>query len=247
MVLYAVLQLWRADFHIQFRYRGDSLWYAVLTKSIVQNGWTYFVPQLSAPEGLDAAAFPSMTHVDWLLMKVLSGFIADPAVVFNLFWLLTIAVTGWTCLLSLRLLGVPPWFASVGGLLYTCIPFTWIRSPAHLSLVFYSVPFLCVYAVYLVRGPVDPWSDASYRRVGIIGGLLQGFNYVYFSWFAMLLFGVAGVLGYVHRRDASVLRWVVVGIATVAMAVVLNLAPSFYSWHTHGAPNIGFKTLSKPN
>src|SRR3954470_8181979 len=140
VVLYAALQLWRFDFHVQFNYLGDSLWFAVLAKSIVQNGWTFFVPQLSAPYGLAAAAFPGMTNFDWLVMKILALFISDPAIVFNVFWLLTIVVTAWTCLFSLRLLGVPPWLAALGGLIYTCLPFTWMRSTSHLSLVFYSVP-----------------------------------------------------------------------------------------------------------
>ena len=48
MLLYGVLQFWRFDFDVQFNYLGDSLWYAVLSKSIVQNGWTYHVPQLAA-------------------------------------------------------------------------------------------------------------------------------------------------------------------------------------------------------
>ena len=245
VLLYTALQLWRFDFHVQFNYLGDSLWYAVLTKSIVQNGWTYVVPQLSAPYGLAAAAFPSMTNFDWLVMKILAVFIADPAVVFNVFWLLTILLTGWTCLFSLRILGVPSWLAALSGVLYACLPFTWMRSTSHLSLVFYSVPLLCAFAVYLARGPVPPWTDATYRRAGLLGALVQGFDYVYFSWFAVLLFALAGVLGYASLRRRDLATWAGVAIGVIGLAAALNLAPSFYAWKKHGKPDIGYKTAAE--
>jgi len=242
MLLYGVLQFWRFDFDVQFNYLGDSLWYAVLSKSIVQNGWTYHVPQLAAPYGLDAVSFPSMTNFDWLIMKAIAIVIRNPAVLFNSFWLLTIVVTAWTGLFSLRILGVPTWLAAVGGVLYTCIPFTWLRSTSHLSLVFYTVPLLSVFAIYLVRGPVAPWTDRTYRCTGIAAALVQGFGYVYFSWFAVVLFLCAGVLGYARRKRPDILRWAAVGIAVVGVSALLNLAPSFYSWQKHGKPAIGYKT-----
>jgi phosphoglycerol transferase len=241
VLVWSVLELWRFDFHVPFNYRGDSLWFALLAKSVAQNGWAYFVPQLSAPYGLDAAAFPAMTNLDWLIMKGISIVSKDPAVVFNVFWLCTIFFTAWTGLLSLRLLGVPSWLAALGGLLFTAIPFTWMRSTAHLSLVFYAVPLLCVFAVYLARGPVAPWKDTAYRRIGLLGACIQGFGYVYFSWFGILLFSVAGVLGYAHRRQREVIVWTAIGIAILVATSVINLAPSFYSWHKHGVPHIGYK------
>jgi hypothetical protein len=241
VLVWTALELWRFDFRVQFNYLGDSLWFALLAKSVAHNGWAYFVPQLSAPYGLAAAAFPTMTNFDWLIMKAISLVSNDPAIVFNVFWLCTIFFTAWTALLSLRLLGVPGWLAALGGLLYTAIPYTWLRSTAHLSLVFYSVPLLCVFAVYLARGPVDPWKDAIYRRVGLLGACMQGFQYVYFSWFAILLFAVAGLLGYAHRRQREVIVWAGVGIVVLGSTSLLNLAPSFYAWQKHGRPNIDYK------
>jgi phosphoglycerol transferase len=241
VLLYIALQLWRFQFDVPFNFSGDALWFAVLAKSIAQNGWTYVVPQLSAPYGLAAAAFPAMTHFDWFVMRVLAAIFTAPGVVLNAFWILTIFFTAWTGLYSLRLLGVPPWLACMAGVLYSCIPFTWMRSTSHLVLVFYSVPLLCVFAIYLVRGPVAPWTDATYRRVGVLASLVQGFGYVYFSWFAVLLFAAAGVVGFVHQKRRGVVMWAGTGIAVVSIASVVNLAPSLYMWQKHGMPNIGFK------
>jgi phosphoglycerol transferase len=241
VLVWSALELWRFDFRVQFNYLGDSLWFALLAKSVAHNGWAYFVPQLSAPHGLAAAAFPTMTNFDWLIMKAISLVSRDPAIVFNVFWLCTIFFTAWTGLLSLRLLGVPSWLAALGGLLYTGIPYTWMRSTGHLSLVFYSVPLLCVFAVYLVRGPVEPWKDAVYRRAGLLGACMQGFQYVYFSWFAILLFAAAGLLGYAYRRQRDIFVWAALGIVVLASTSLLNLAPSFYAWQKHGRPNIDYK------
>ncbi|MBK8963456.1 MAG: hypothetical protein IPM75_10335 [Candidatus Competibacteraceae bacterium] len=54
-------------------------------KRMLDNGWTYNIPQLSAPFSLSAAAFPSMTNLDWAIMKVISLFINDAGGVFKYF------------------------------------------------------------------------------------------------------------------------------------------------------------------
>ena len=174
VLVWTALELWRFDFRVQFNYLGDSLWFALLAKSVTHNGWAFLVPQLSAPYGLAAAAFPTMTNFDWLIMKAISLISDDPAIVFNVFWLCTIFFTAWTALLSLRLLGVPRWLAALGGLLYTAIPYTWLRSTGHLSLGVLFRPL----AVRLrrvpgsrTRGPVER-RDLSARRSA--GGVHAG-------------------------------------------------------------------------
>ena len=140
-------------------------------------------------------------------------FIADPAVVFNVFWLLTIVLTGWTCLFSLRILGVPSWLAALSGVLYACLPFTWMRSTSHLSLVFYSVPLLwCLCRLPRSRTcPAVDRCDLPSRRPA--GRTRAGFRLRVFQLVCGSAVRMAGMLGYA-RCAAGPLTWA--GVASAS-------------------------------
>ena len=95
-----VLQLWKIDMSVPFNYWGDTLWFAVPVKNMTQNGWTYEIPQLSAPFSLSAIGFPSVTNLDWLWMKGISLFVSNAGAVLNIFWLLSIVLTAWSATLA---------------------------------------------------------------------------------------------------------------------------------------------------
>ena len=73
---------------------------------------------------------------------------------------------------------------------------------------------------------MELWGERIYRRVGLTGACIQGFGYVYFSCFGILLFAIAGVLGYVHRKQKKVVIGATLGIAVLGVASVINLAPA---------------------
>src|SRR5215831_10239586 len=100
------LLLWKIDMSVPFNYWGDTLWFAVPVKGILQNGWGYEIPQLSAPFSLSSIAFPSVTNLDWLWMKAISLFASDAGTILNIFWLFSIALTALSATLALRLLQV---------------------------------------------------------------------------------------------------------------------------------------------
>ena len=75
----------------------------------------------------------------------------------------------------------------------------------------------------------------------MLASVVQGLGYIYFSWFAVLLFAAAGILGFVHQKRRGVIVWAGTGITVVSLASVVNLAPSLYMWQKHGKPNIGYK------
>jgi len=74
VVAAVALNLRRYDLRVPIDYWGDTLWFTVLVKGMIQNGWTFEIPQLSAPYGLSAVAFPCMTAFDWGVMKVITLF-----------------------------------------------------------------------------------------------------------------------------------------------------------------------------
>lgn len=229
------LHLWRIDFSVPFNYRGDTLWVVVLIKSMIENGWTYEIPQLSAPFILSAAAFPGMTNLDWSIMKIISLFASDAGTVVNIFWLFSIVLTAWSATLAFHLLGVKSWLSLGMGVVYAFLPFALLRNIAHLSLVYYCVPLLALLAIYFARSCEHPQS-ATVRLVGYSAALAQGFDYIYFSFFAVLLFTFAGWLGFEQKRSWKPVKGAAIAVGIIIVAASLNLMPSFLSWSTHGKP-----------
>ena len=44
-----VLRLWRADLRVPFNYRGDSVFFAMMVKAVIDHGWYLTNAQLGAP------------------------------------------------------------------------------------------------------------------------------------------------------------------------------------------------------
>jgi phosphoglycerol transferase len=238
-----LFNLWRFDFSVPFNYWGDTLWYLVPIKGLLDHGWTIHVPELSAPFTLNTAAFPSLTTIDWSIMKAIAAVTGTeyPGVVLNVFWLTSIVLTGWTAAYSLHRLQIGPFLSIAGGTLYAFLPFALLRNTGHISLVYYTVPLLCLLAVYLAD-----WEDSAparrTRTVGYVAAVLQGFNYIYFSFFAVLLFLFSGLLGYRRTGSVTPLKAAVFATALVTAAAALNMIPAVLSWHQGGTPpNMDYK------
>lgn len=234
-IAYSVLHLRTYDLRVPFEYVGDSMVILMFVKGMLLNGWTFIIPQLSAPFEMNAAAFPIMSNADWLIMKALSLFTSEPGLVLNGFWLLTLALSAATSTLALRLLGLGRVYAFAAGILYAFLPFALLRNVAHVNLVYYLVPLLGLLAVHIAGGLANE-HDRLIRRIAYAACIAQGFDYVYYSFFAVLLFAFAAVVGYVGTRSRRVLAVAATAMALVIGATTVNLSPSLYSWYTAGKP-----------
>ena len=200
-ILTGLFRLWEFDFSVPFNYDGDTVWFLTSAKAIVQNGWAYEIPQLSAPFSLSMVAFPAISNFDWVVMKGMALVIPDAGAVLNGFWLLSIVLAAWSATLGLRLLGVTDWLALASGILYALLPYVFMRNVAHIALVHFCVPLMSTLAIDLACGE-ERLQSVTIRRLGYLAALAQGFDYIYYSFFAVLLFGFSGVLGY--RQTGSV-------------------------------------------
>jgi phosphoglycerol transferase len=242
----ATLQPWRYDLRVPFYYGSDALWFTTVAKGLMLNGWPFAIPQLSAPFALNAVAFPATTTVDWALMKLLAVFVGDAGVVLNVFWLLSLVLTAWSASAALALLDVAPWLAFTGGVLYALLPCAFIRNVIHINLVYYAVPLLCLLAVHVARASHADRSDRRIRRVGYAAAVVQGLNYVYFTFFGLLLLAVAALIGAVRGRRTGGWRVALVASAILTVAAGANLAPSLRSWWRDGRPpGLDYKTLAE--
>ena len=231
---------------VPFSYHeGDVLVMLMYIKSVFQDGWPLLLSQVSAPFGYPGPAFPHQTSFDWLLVKTLSLFTHEPGTLINCFWLLTLVMSAWSCAYAAWQLRLSAALACVAGVLYAFLPFAFMRMTHHLNLVYYMVPLMCLLAVRIAAGPRVLRDPVWARNLCLVACVLQGFDYIYFSFFVAVLLGVAGLLAFRRGRIAS-LRLPLLAIGLITLATALNLAPALYSWDKDGKPSeMGYKSAAE--
>src|SRR5579862_5608464 len=165
VILACVLRLWDADLTVPLLKNGDAIMNAMPVKSMVDNGWWLRNPHLGMPFGQQLLDTPFVDNLSMALMKLLSLFTRNYAVLMNLFFFLTFPITTITSLFVLRSFAISYPSAIVVSLLYAFLPYHFFRGEAHLFLsAYYLVPVVVMICVWLWRDELDVLSlDAANR------------------------------------------------------------------------------------
>ena len=149
-----VLRLWRADLHTPLDYHWDSLFNLMTVKGVLDHGGYNENPSLGAPYGQELYDLAmSSERLNLWLIEGLGFLSSDPAVVMNLFYLLTFPLTALSAFLCLRLLEVSAGVATVLSLLYSLLPYHFFRGEDHLYLsAYYSVPLAAYLIISVLAG-----------------------------------------------------------------------------------------------
>jgi len=241
-VAFFSLRLYSYDLRVPFNYSGDSVVILMYIKGLIQDGWPTTISQLSAPFAYPGAAFPMLTSVDWLIIKILSVFTTEPGYLLNGFWLLTLVFSAWSATYAAYQLGLSRSLSFASGVLYAFLPFALLRNVGHMNLVYYLVPLLCLLAVAVAGSGVGIRNVKQASIIGLVACVLQGFNYVYYSFFAVLLFGVATLISYKRGGGFKQIRLPLLAIVIVTISTAINMIPAMQSWHKNGSPpDMGYK------
>ncbi len=230
---FVFLKLWDADLRYPFSYSGDGTLNLMLIKNAMERLWFYENPQLGAPNEQQLYDYPVVSgdglHV--LFFWVGGWFTDSPAVVMNVFFLLTFPLTALTAYLVLRRLAIGPDVALVMALLYTLLPYHFFRGETHLFLAaYYVVPLGAYLALSVLDGRAfscraGARGGADRGRLGVV--LLLGVHRpVRASWLRCSRFLLA------RERGALVSGGLVVAVITAVSLV--QLAPTIVYRVKHG-------------
>ena len=219
-----VLELWRADLRVPFAYTGDATLNLTLIKDVLENPWYFHNPDLGAPNSQELYDYPviSQETLNLLLFRILGLGTGDPALVINLFFLLTFPLTALTAFIVLRRLDVSRGIALVIALLYAFLPYHFQRGEVHLFLAaYYAVPLGAYLALAVFRGDrlFGRWRPTLITAV-MCTVVATASGSGYYAVFTVVLVVVAALLRFVARRDREAL---VAGGAVVAAIVAVSL------------------------
>lgn len=122
-----VMQLWKADLRIPFTYYGDALFNGMVVKSLIDNVWTFHNSFIGMPTGANMLDFSASENFHFLLIKIISLFTSDWALVMNIFFLLTFPLTTLCSMYVFRKFKCSRISSIAGSLLYTFLPYHFFR------------------------------------------------------------------------------------------------------------------------
>ena len=243
--LYIVMDLGSGNLAVPFSAGGDSYFYSMVVKNLVENGKWYVNDFLGAPGRSELYDFPVPQFTQLAVLKLLSLFSSNFAVVLNLYFLLTFPLTAVASLAVLRHFDISPPSAVLASILFTFIPYHLMRGEVHLFLAaYYTIPLAILVALWLCTGKClfhfqrtggQPFITHN-GAVALLICIITGMTEPYYAFFACWLLLVAAPAA----KFRFGLRWAgwsaAILIAVVALSLTLALLPNF-AYYRHAGRN----------
>ncbi len=241
LLLAWVLRLWEADLHVPFAYSGDALFTSSSIKGMVENGWYLSNPNIGLPDGSTLYDYPGSDLLHWSIIKAVSVFARHYAVTLNLFFLLTFPLTTLSALFVTRQLGLSPLAAFSVGLLFTFLPYHFLRGEPHLFLSgYYMIPWSVLIVLWVARGePLLLGAQGRFclRKRGLAAAAicaLAAASGIYYAVFACFFLGVAGIAAALRARKARNLVDSLSLVLVIFATVILTMTPTLWFQFKHG-------------
>lgn len=218
--------LWHTQFGKPLALVGDHLFLLVQIKNFLNGGGTRFNESLGFPGVQDNLLFPQFDASYNAILYVLSAFTKKLFRIENLFYGVSIVAMYGSAFVSLRMLAVRPWLASVAAVIYVVSPFLAVRAGGHDFLALYfGVPLGATLPYLLARA--ETWRNARsifLSWFAIVAVLISGISGLYYAFFtAMFVMVTAFGLAIGRRQPWQLL----VGVALCATLLALVIASGY--------------------
>lgn len=243
-IIARILKLWHADLTVPMDNSGDALLTQMWVKGVFEHGWYLQNACLGAPAGMQMYDFPMADGLHFFLIRLLCLAAPNYAVAFNVYYLLCFPLITLSTLFALRRFAVSYPAALAASLLYTFLPYHFLRGQQHLFLAaYYVVPLSTMIALWVCLGRLGALREAGAemersekrRWAGSLAiAALQSSAGVYYAFFACFLLLIAGVSAALDARRWRPLVAAGLLIAVTTAGVLVNTSPSLNYWRTRG-------------
>jgi hypothetical protein len=247
LITAVLYRIWSWPLDVPYTYQGDSLGLMAFVKIVAETGWYTGTPRAGAPFGLNTYDFPyGGDNGWWVLVKVLTWFTHDPAVVVNVLFLLGFVLVAVSAFVALRIIGTSRLVSGVLALVFAFAPSHFLRTTGQLFVgAPVAVPLAVALAMRLLAGdtPLLRAGERWRRRLDLRSGLsifalvscvvLASFD-TYYAVFGALVIAVAGIAAAVARRWWRPVVSAGLIVAGTTAVLLVNSIPTLL-WHrSHG-------------
>lgn len=236
-----IMQLWLADLTIPFNYGGDAIFGGMFIKGIIENGWILNNPYIGMPTGFLSYDFPSNCFLDYIILKLISFVFSNWGLSMNIYYLLTFPLIIISSLYTLRKLNISPILSILGSLLFTFIPYHFLRGENHLTLSsYYMIPLMVLVIIWIFEdnflfsrtyNSCDKkiLNKKNLFSIFICIGMALTFGYYpFFSCFFLLVAGICATIG--QKKYTPILNaGILIGIIILCL-VASNLPTILYQY-----------------
>jgi phosphoglycerol transferase len=195
---------------------GDGIMVLVLGKTLAQQPWFAHNTHLGYPGELNTL-FPLGDNGHLLIIKFLTLLGLSPPASIDCYYLLSFFLAAAAAFCCMESLGLRRPLACAGAVIYTLLPYHFLRGVSHLYLAAY---FMVPMAVWTVLQLAHPNLPRNRRRLCWLWCLIIPAFGVYYAFFMAFLLAAHGLLesvaqrlGKVARHHAQALGWVALGTA----------------------------------
>ncbi|MGH9847468.1 MAG: hypothetical protein ACREEM_52915, partial [Blastocatellia bacterium] len=234
LMLYTVFGFKREAVRMPFTYQGDTMFYHLLVKGMIDHGWFLDNPRLAAPGALDLRDVPSSdNNFYFLLLKLISFIKPIYPQVLNAFYLISFPLVALCALFVFRRFGLSTPVSVFASMVYAFLPYHFTRGQHHLFLsAYYFVPLVVMVALWICRDELS-WRGRK-LILSLLTCLLVGSTGYYYAFFACFFLLVAGLVAAMRLKSFRAML-LPVGLVTLIFAcVAINFGPSITRFSDQG-------------
>ncbi|HWQ65284.1 MAG TPA: hypothetical protein VN372_00260 [Methanospirillum sp.] len=223
-------------YDVPFTYDGDGLEYNLLTKGMIENGWWLENPLTGAPGTLQMYDYAVGSNLDFFVMKILSLFSGNYAVVMNSYFILGFFLTALFSMVVLSYLRIIPPIAIFGSLLFTFQYYHFFRL-GHFNLTaYYMIPLMILVLIWVCQGEMFFFRSADTNKGFNLNISRKGWftlfvlvitsTHSYYGFFGLLLLAVAVLWAFSREYNRIVLLNGLSALFLTILFSILNKVPS---------------------
>jgi phosphoglycerol transferase len=228
----------KIDFSIPLTYDGDALSASSLIKRLIDGAWYFNNNTTGFPFGSDFRDYPGSDVGSFLILKLIGFLTKNYALTYNLYYLIGFPVTAVVSFFVLRKFSVSNSFSFVGALLFTFLPFHFLRL-GHLFYTWYFVvPFFAWFSLRVFSNTPPFFSNTAKwkSKAGDILLLLVLSSFgVYYAFFGVLMLLATGVIASIQQTSKKNILSALLVMLVISAGVGANLIPNIVYKFNHGA------------
>jgi len=234
--------MWKESLSVPLTYFGDGNFYTMLVKDIVDHGWFLTNPDLGWPSGQQLYDYPmGADNGAFALIRLISVFTSDTAVVVNLFFLATFPLVGAAAFLVLRRLGLSRPASVVAAAVFAILPYHVHRNEFHLTLGLYvAIPLIVLILLRVFENkPLLVRADRRRSLLVLVACVIIGSTGIgYYGLFAVALLVFVGPSAALVHRSWRPIASAASLCGVIGAIMVVNVSPSLVYRLQHGK-NLG--------
>lgn len=213
----------KVDLTIPFAYAGDSILNLIWIKGIIEHGWYLYNPSMGTPYGQYMYDFAMSDNFSFLIIKAISLFTYNAGLIMNLFYLLTYPLTVLISLYVMRYNKLSASVSILGSILYTFLPYHFLRGEYHLFLAaYYMIPLITLCLLWIWE---NSWNKKRYIS-SIVIMIIVASSGIYYAFFACLLMMLVGFIQLYNSKKLKCLISPSILIFVIIFTGIINLSPS---------------------